>query len=244
MANRLRRTRIARALAPAACALMALGALAPPALASFHLMQIEQVVGGVCGDTTAQAIQLRMRSSGQHFVSGTSLVLYDAAGANPVTLLTFPANAANGAAGARILVASASFAASHDPAPDFTLSSLIPPSRLAAGRLAFQLGSTIYWSLSWGGAGYTGSTTGATDNDADGDFGPAYGGELLASGAALRFQGAAGAASTSNAADYATTSGGATFVNNAGTTGALLPCPQFTDGFETGSPSAWSRAVP
>ena len=30
---------------------------------SFHLMQIEQVIGGVDGDASAQAIQLRMRSS-------------------------------------------------------------------------------------------------------------------------------------------------------------------------------------
>ena len=30
---------------------------------SFHLMQIEQVIGGVNGDVTLQAIQLRMRFS-------------------------------------------------------------------------------------------------------------------------------------------------------------------------------------
>ena len=51
---------------------VALGA--PAARASFHLMQIEQALGGVCGDTSAQAIaqaiQLRMRSGGQNLVSG------------------------------------------------------------------------------------------------------------------------------------------------------------------------------
>ena len=35
-------------------------ALASPALATFHEMQIEQVIGGVDGDPTAQAIQLRI----------------------------------------------------------------------------------------------------------------------------------------------------------------------------------------
>ena len=35
----------------------------------FDLMQIEQVIGGVAGDTTAQAIQLRMRADFQCFVS-------------------------------------------------------------------------------------------------------------------------------------------------------------------------------
>ena len=34
-----------------------------PASATFHLMQIEQVIGGVDGNTGVQAIQLRMRST-------------------------------------------------------------------------------------------------------------------------------------------------------------------------------------
>lgn len=216
-----------------------------PATAVFHLMQIEQVVGGACGDATVQAIQLRMRAGSQNLVQGTSLVVRDAAGANPITVLTFPSHVANGAAGSRILVASAQFAAAHLPAPDFLLANPIPTAYLAAGRLTFQEGSTIYWSLSWGGAGYTGSTTGATDNDANGDFGPSFAGPLPSSGAeALRFQGAASALSTSNAADYAPTVGGAVFTNNAGTAGAALDCLVFTDGFESGVLSAWSRAVP
>jgi hypothetical protein len=208
-------------------------------------MQIEQVVGGVCGDATVQAIQLRMRAGSQSLVQGTSLVVRDAAGANPITVLTFPSHVANGAAGSRILVASAGFAAGHGPVADFTMGNLVPASYLAAGRLTFQEGSTIYWSLSWGGAGYTGSTTGATDNDANGDFGPSFAGPLPSSGSeALRFQGAASAPSTHNAADYALTSGGAVFANNSGASGAALDCLLFTGGFESGDLSAWTRAVP
>ncbi len=45
-------------------------ALALPAQATFHFMQIEQVIGGVNGDTTAQAVQLRMRPAGQVEVGG------------------------------------------------------------------------------------------------------------------------------------------------------------------------------
>ena len=52
-----------RVLILAACGFIA-GA-ATPAVATFHLMQIEQVIGGVNGDTSAQAIQLRMRASTQ-----------------------------------------------------------------------------------------------------------------------------------------------------------------------------------
>ena len=42
--------------------------LASPAFASFHLMKIEEAIGGVGGDTSQQAIQLRMRFGGQNLV--------------------------------------------------------------------------------------------------------------------------------------------------------------------------------
>src|SRR5712671_6985861 len=90
--------------------------LSLPASASFHLMQIEQVIGGVNGDTTAQAVQLRMRFGGQNFVGSTELIAYDAAGNNPITLVTIPSMVTNGAAGSRILITTASFQ-SHETTP-------------------------------------------------------------------------------------------------------------------------------
>ena len=56
---RIHRVRMVAALASLAFAL--------PAQATFHFMQIEQVIGGVNGDTTAQAVQLRMRFAGQNY---------------------------------------------------------------------------------------------------------------------------------------------------------------------------------
>src|SRR6202040_81260 len=192
-------------------------ASALPLHASFHLMQIEQVIGGVNGDTTAQAVQLRMRAAGQTFVAGGQLIAFDATGNNPITLLTFPSNVSNGATGSRILITTASLG-SHETAPiasDFTMT-VIPASYLAAGRLAYQNGG-ILWSVSWGGASYTGPNIGTFDNDADGNFGPPFAGALPSSSTvALRFAGTATAPSTNNAADYALTSGAATFTNNAG----------------------------
>ena len=82
--TRTHRLRILAALASLALAL--------PVQASFHLMQIEQVIGGVNGDTTAQAVQLRMRSTGENFVTGCQLIAFDAAGNNPITLATFPSD--------------------------------------------------------------------------------------------------------------------------------------------------------
>ena len=49
---------------------LGVGLLAQPAFATFHLMQIEQVIGGVNGDTSRQAIQLRMRQAAARICSG------------------------------------------------------------------------------------------------------------------------------------------------------------------------------
>ena len=207
-------------------------ALALPAQATFHLMQIEQVIGGVNGDTTAQAVQLRMRFAGQHLVMGAQLVAVDAAGNNPIVLATFPSNVMHDDAGSRILITTSSFA-SHEATPitsDFTMTA-IPQSYFAAGRLMFQkLG--IRWSVSWGGSGYTGSNTGTMDNDANGNFGPPFAGALpFNSTSALQFNGPASAMSTTNAADYSITTGTATFTNNADDSTELLgatPPPRST----------------
>jgi len=181
-----------------------------------HDMQIEQVIGGVNGDKTAQAIQLRMQSAGQNIImSGVVMRAFDAAGNNPVLLIDFPANVVSGA-GRRILSCTSSFAAHTSPAAgcDFTLANPIPESYLNGGSITFEVSGTIYWRLSWGN--YTGSNAGNTFNDSDGNFGPPEPGSLPSStNQALLFPGAAGANSTNNAADYMTTAGAATFTNNA-----------------------------
>ncbi|MEA3209761.1 MAG: hypothetical protein QOE70_2818 [Chthoniobacter sp.] len=196
------------------------------ARASFHEMQIEQVIGGVGGDSTAQAIQLRMRTPGQNFVSGAKLMAFDAAGNNPVLLIQFPSNVPTGAVGSRILVTSASFLTHTNSAltGDFTFTNLIPAGYLAAGRIAYTNSSGgILWSLSFGGSNYTGANTGLTTNDANGNFGPPCSGPLPSStDQALLFQGAADAFSTNNAADYALTGGAATFTNNAGNSATVI----------------------
>jgi hypothetical protein len=220
-------------------------AAAAPAGASFHFMQIEQVQGGFCGMSSAQAIQTRMRAAGQSLTSGSVFIARDATGNNPVTLLTVPGDVANAAAGTRILFATPDWvAAAGGPAPDFILTNPIPVSYLDAGKLTFGFSSTVYWSLAWGGASYTGTNAGAIDNDADGNFSPPFPGVLPHLGDdAVRFTGTAGAMSTNNAADYALSTSPATFTNNAGSSSALNVCV-FNDGFESGDFSAWSSTVP
>ena len=216
--------------APAA----ALLALPGTAFASFHLMQIEQVTGGVLGDQTQQAIQLRMRSAFQNNVQFARVVVVDAAGANPVIVVDMGNMVTHNAQGDRVLIATAAFAQQQNATPDFTATNPIPASYLAGGKLMFTddgMIPTIYWSVCWGT--YTGSTTGSATNDADGTFGPCEPGALPSADlTALKFQNNETALSTNNAADYALTPGPATFTNNAGTPFILTEPPLFADGFE------------
>jgi hypothetical protein len=212
-----------------ACGLIAvLGVLAlqPTAHASFHFMQIEQVIGSVDGDTTVQAVQLRMRANGQNLVSLGKLVVFDAAGLNPITVLDLTSNVPNGAVGDHVLIASANFASHTTPPamPDFIMANLIPASYFAAGSLCWEGDNGIvYWRLSWGGTAYTGSNLGSTRNDMDGNFGPPFGSPLPSTGiTAVQFQGPATAFSTTNAADYLLTTGSVVFINNAGTSFTVM----------------------
>ncbi len=209
-----------------ALTVLALAALAPrPAHATFHLMQIEQVIGGVNGNTSIQAIQLRMRASGQNFVTSARLIAHDASDATQVLIIAFPSNVTNAALGARVLVATSGFAAATTPnlAPDFIMTHPIPASFLAAGSLTYEDNfGDVYWRLSWGGANYTGPEDGLITNDADGNFGPPMNVPLPStSTSSALFQFGATALSTNNLNDYVITPGAATFTNNAGASGSI-----------------------
>ena len=120
---------------------------------------------------------------------------------------------------------------------------LAPASSMAAGSLAGEHNAArvVYWRRSWGGAGYTGSNAGSDVNDgsvfpAPGDFGPPWPGPLPSTGVqALQFQGPFNALSTTNAADYALTSDGSEWINNA--LGLFAPaapaCPWDCDSAES-----------
>lgn len=197
--------------------------LVPSAFASFHLMQVEQIIGSVNGNTAAQAIQLRMRSAGQNLVSASRVRAWDAAGANPVIVMDMTTSVASGSSGARVLLATSAFTTAAQAVtpgftPDFTMSAPIPTAYLAAGRLTFEDdGGTIYWMVAWGGASYTGGVTGSTTNDANGNFGPPFAQGLPTTGLkGLLFQGAATASSTSNSTDYALSAEPATVTKNSG----------------------------
>jgi len=201
---------------------LALGAaalFAMPTSATFHFIQVEQIIGGVNGDTTAQAIQIRFRAAGQHLQAGGRMRVWDAAGANPIIISDPAVNLAGpSATGDRVLFASANFSdyLSSPITIDYPITTLIPASYLAAGSLTFEnnTGTVIYWRVSWGGAAYTGSNAGSVTNDADGNFGPPISTALPSTGVtAVIFNGVATALSTNNAADYLETARAAVFTN-------------------------------
>ncbi|HTO68933.1 MAG TPA: hypothetical protein VMR31_03655 [Myxococcota bacterium] len=211
---------------------LALAVSPTSALAAFHLMEIDQVIGGVAGDTTAQAVQLQMRNAGQNFLSGNAqLVAHDATGANPVMLSVFPMpNPSASGTCASILLTTASFAAKTSPplgpngatGANYTMTA-IPSSYLPGGSLTFETpgGGTVLWRLSWGT--YTGpatvAPTSAGFNDDDGTAGSPATGALPSSGVkSLAFTPACGATSTTNVSQYAQSAGAAVFTNNAAAT--------------------------
>jgi hypothetical protein len=163
-----------------------------------------------------------MRALFENQVQNGRLYARDATGANPVLLLDF--TTATGS-GSRVLIATSNFSSFTTPAltPDYVLTNTIPASYLAAGSLTWEdKFGTVYWRVSWGGAGYTGGGAGAITNDADGNFDPPFASALpSASGRALQFQFAASAASTTNLNDYALTTGSATFTRNNGSSATI-----------------------
>ncbi len=215
--------------------LVAVTSIAGTALANHHVMQIQLVIGGVNGDKTAQAIQLRQRFAGQNIVSAGRLKAYDANGANPVLLIDFTTNVANSAGGDTILVCTNSFKSKTNPTcvPDFTMTNPIPLSYLAAGKISFEFdGGNVWWSLGWGGAAYTGLLAVDFTNDTNGNAAPAFGVALPTGGnKAVQYTGAATGASNTNLADYALTAGAAVVTNNARITFTVkAPCPADLNG--------------
>jgi hypothetical protein len=82
----------------------------------------------------------------------------------------------------------------------------------------------IYWSLAWGGSGYTGSNT--NSDGTNGTAGTPFA-SALPNGPfrGLQFTGAATAASTSNSTDYVLTASPTTVTRNDGTAFTVVPEP-------------------
>ncbi len=213
----------------AVAGLLLLVTTVPAVRADHHTMQIHKAIGGLNGFTDVQAIQLRMRQSGQGVLTGKRVYAWDAAGSNPVLLVTCDHDVANDAGGARIVIATDNFSICTSPPtePDFVMENRIPDEYLPAGSLTWEneLG-TVWWRLCWGGASYTGPTNMNGLNDPDLTCEPPWDGAMPSTTLeALRFEGSFFATGTSSLDDYSIAPGAATFTTNGGLNTVLIAPP-------------------
>jgi hypothetical protein len=136
-------SRRARSLVPA-LARLALLALAPPALATFHEMSIREVYPGSTAHPESQYVELQMWAAGQNLVGGRSLRTYSAAGA-PSGTTTFAGNVSGAASQSTILLATPAAESEFGVAPD----AVMAPGQLDRSGGAACWAETID-CVSWG----------------------------------------------------------------------------------------------
>ena len=139
-----------RRLATSALAALAAALVwAPAAQASFHLMSIREVYPGSAAHPSSGYVELQMYASGQNFVSGQALTVYNAAGTATGTF-TFGSNVANAANQQTILIGDSGVQSAFGVAPDLAVSGI---GIAAAGGAACWAGSID--CVSWGSFGGT-----------------------------------------------------------------------------------------
>jgi cysteine-rich repeat protein len=122
-----------------------------PAHASFHLMKVVEVFPGTAVAPNAQYVVIQMYSSGQQFVGGHDVTVFNAAG-TAVATFTFPGDLPNGNNQAKILIATPEAQTFFNLTADLIMS----PSLLAAGGKVCFAGTID--CVAWGA--YTGSSSG------------------------------------------------------------------------------------
>jgi hypothetical protein len=123
-----------------------------PARAVFHLMMVVDVFPGHASAPNAQYVELQMYSAGQNLVGGHAVQVFNAAG-TVIGTFTFPANVANGADQASILIATTEAQTLFGVTADLVMTPVINP---AGGKVCFDISPID--CVAWGN--YTGSPTG------------------------------------------------------------------------------------
>lgn len=118
-------TRLRAVVANIAAAAALTLSLPPPALASFHLAEIDEVLVGYGGDAGVQFVEIEMLAGGQNLVAGSKLAAFDASGAFLSVVLTVGSNVASGA-GRRWIMATSDFETVSGLAADFLFAGGLP----------------------------------------------------------------------------------------------------------------------
>lgn len=125
------------------------------ALANYHYIKIAEVFAGAPAAPNAHYVTLQMYADDQHFLSGHTLKIYNAAGVE-----TGSVNLMDLAAGVdqkTILIGTASVTTAMGVAPDFTMPALTP----AGGKVCFEPETAPFFDcFSWGN--YTGNLASTT----------------------------------------------------------------------------------
>src|SRR5678815_1750477 len=122
-----------------------------PALSTFHLMKVVEVFPGTAASPNAQYVVIQMYASGQQFVGGHAITVFNGAGTLTGTF-TFPGNLPNGANQAKILISTSQAETFFGLTADLIMS----PSILSAGGKVCWAGTLD--CVAWGA--YTGGTAG------------------------------------------------------------------------------------
>ena len=132
-----------------AAVLVSFFVLPRPALATFHLIEINKILTSHNSDPAIQAVELRMQSGGQNFLSNLSIRSYDAAGVLLATHGTFPGStpAAGAVADRKLLCATAGFAVLFGITPDLVITAGLP---LATGQVSFETVGCVVNAIAYG----------------------------------------------------------------------------------------------
>lgn len=119
---------------------------APAAQASFHLIKVREVYPGANDDSY---VELQMYSSGQEFVEGHSMTLYDSAGAlSHTSTFPTPSGVSNGANQATILIGDTNTQTTFGVAPDLVDAGLNVSA--AGGAACWNAGGIPADCVAWG----------------------------------------------------------------------------------------------
>jgi hypothetical protein len=120
------------ALALFSCATL----IAGPASATFHRNEITKLLVGFNGNTSIQALELKMIADGEHHLRGVRVDIYDADAVFLATLGTFNTDTIPvGLAGRNILCATSAFATTFGITPDLVITAGIPVN---TAQVAFE----------------------------------------------------------------------------------------------------------
>lgn len=119
-------------------------AFAPAASATFHLIKVREVYAGQSDDSY---VELQMYASGQSFLSGHSMTLYNSAGAL-VHSSTFSSGVAHSANQQTVLIGDTNVQTAFGVAPDLVDSGLAVPA--AGGAACWNAGGVPADCVAWG----------------------------------------------------------------------------------------------